>query len=403
MRICVLGNQDNAGYRFANWLRARGHEADLYLMTHWESERSNPAAIDRSLATEGYPSWIHRFHNSIPHVLFGGSPEIAEIERGYDAVLVIGSMAMTVAYRIKKIPVVCLSTGPGVLGVIRMFDQYGLKYRAFWTLMRFHMRRSVRSCAKILVHYDPELSSLKQLGELGKAQFYGMPEDVAGNRGRVDRQLLDELTTRYGAYDRVFVWLSRVDYTDPSTPMYKGTDKFIRAAAQVIQEGANVRLLIGAHGHDSERARALVEELGIADHVDWVPHLPFWKMLTYLSIPNAIVFDELTPLNAVSSGMLREALSVGAVVVRSYSPLLTNAGYGSDACPVHHALTQADTYGQMKTALAWDAAHLKDEQRRSLCWAERYLDPSTRIDMLVRILEEVMYSERIARELGSRS
>jgi glycosyltransferase involved in cell wall biosynthesis len=226
--------------------------------------------------------------------------------------------------------------------------------------------------------------------------FYGLPEDVTTNRHLVDRALLDELTTRYQRFERIFLWLSRVDFRDRSSPMYKGTDKFIRAAAQVVADGANVRVVIGAHGHDSEAARKLVGDLGIGDHVDWVSHLPFRELITYLSIPNAVVFDELTHLNVVSSGLSREALSVGAVVVRSHSAILTNAGYGSSDCPVRHAVTQADAYENMKLVLSWTSEQLENEKTRSIHWAERYLSPDSRIGALVSILSEAMYCHAVA-------
>ena len=399
LSICVFGNQDNNGYRLTKWLRARGHDAHLFVMTHWESARSDPAAIDTALAIESNQSWMHEFDNSVAKLIFGHAPEIGEIEQTFDVVLVAGSMAMTFAHRIRRIPVVCLSLGPGNLGVIRMWDHYGLKYRLFWTLMRFYMRKSVRVCHKILTHSDPEIYSLNELNQLGKELFYGLPEDVRSNRQRVDAVLLEELTRRYQEFQRVFLWLSRVDFRDQSSPMYKGTDKFLRAAARVIGEGQRARVIIGNHGRDADAARKLVSELGIEEHVDWVPHLPFRDLLAYLSIPNAVVFDELTELNVVSSGMSREALSVGAVVVRSSRPVLIRAGYGRGDVPIHHALTEDDVYAKMKLALGWNEQEFKEEKARAVDWAERYLDADVRIDVLVGILGEAVYCREVLSRL----
>lgn len=401
MNICIFGNQDNAGYRLAKWLRARGNNAHLYLMTHWESPRSNPEAIDNDLTKETYPTWTHKFNNSVPHMILGNSREIDEIERTYDVVLVVGNMAMTFAHQIRHVPIVCLSTGPGNQGVIKMWDHYGLKYKLFWTLMRFYIRKSVRSCQKVLIHYDPEIYSLKKLDQLGKAIFYGMPEDVSMNKDRVDKALLADLNNQYAKYDKVFLWLSRIDFRNSKSPMYKGTDKFIRGAAKIIAEGANVKIIMGSHGQDYEASKDMVTNLDISGHVDWVPHLPFWKMLTYLSIDNAVIFDELTEFNCVSSGMFREALSVGAVLVRSYSETMTNAGHGGYNCPVHHAVHEADVYEVMKKILCWDKSKMQEEKNRSFSWAEKYLKADHQIDRLINILEEAVYCHSVAKKLSS--
>ena len=34
-----------------------------------------------------------------------------------------------------------------------------------------------------------------------------------------------------------------------------------------------------------------MQDAGLTDTIDFVPHLPYWQVLTYLSLQNAVVFD----------------------------------------------------------------------------------------------------------------
>lgn len=401
MNICILGNQDNSGYRFCKWLRDEGHKAELFMMEKWESPRSMPECIDSNLKIDGYPEWIHRYNNTFINTIFGDSTCLSKIESDFDVVIVIGSIGMMNAYHINAIPFVNISTGPSNQGVIRMWDHLGLKYRCFWTAVRFFVRKSVRKCRKIFVHYDPEIYSLAKLGQLGKIVFYGMPEDVAGNADRVDSVLLNELNQKYKEYSRVFLWLSRIAFVDSKNPMYKGTDKFIEAAEQVIAEGSKIRIILGRHGEDYQQLLEIIDAKGLSGHIDWVDHMPYWKLLTYLSIQNAVVFDELTSLHCVSSGMFRETLSVGGILVRSFSPTLTRAGHGGEDCPVLHAESSEEVYGRMQEILAWDLDTDLQWREKVREWSAVNLDRCRQIKKMVNMLGEVVYAHRTALKLKS--
>lgn len=401
MKICIFGNQDNSGYRIAIWLRESGHHVALYLMRNWESARSRPEAIDRDLERAGYPDWIRQYDNTPLNTLFRLAPEIDEIEADFEIVVVIGSMAMMQARHFRKIPFVNLSTGPSNQGVIRMWDHISLKHRAFWTTVRFFVRRSVRKCDRIFVHYDPEIYSLAKLGQLGKSVIYGMPEDISGNADRVDQSLLNELNEKYCQFDRVFLWLGRIAYSDPKNPMYKGADKFIEAADAIIRDGANVRLVIGKHGEDYERLRQLIEAKGLSSRVEWVDHMPYWRLLTYLSIANAVVVDELTSLHCVSSGMFRETLSVGGVLIRSISQVMTRAGHGGGDCPVLHAETVEEAAAKMWETLRWSEADNAAWRARVRVWSSRYLAKQNQIDRLVEQLAQIVYVRCTAQKLAT--
>ena len=401
MNICIFGNQDNSGYRLCKWLREHGHNAHLNIMKKWESIRSLPEKIDTNLEMKNYPEWIHEYDNTILRTIFGSKKFFSYIEKSYDIVIVMGSIGMMNAFHIKHVPMINISTGPSNQGVIKMWDHISLKHKLFWMTVRFFVRKTVRKCTKIFVHYDPEIYSLGKLNQLGKIVFYGSPEDVKNNAKRVDLELLDELNRKYEKYDFVFIWLSRIAFLDQKNPMYKGTDKFIDAAEKIIKEGGNVRLIIGKHGEDYEALVKIINKKGLMDYVDWVEHLPYWQLLTYLSIGNAVIFDELTSLNCVSSGMFRETLSVGGILVRSYSAILTKSGHGADDCPVLHAESMQSVYKRMKELMVWDSDEIQQWKSKVHCWANKHLNYHIQIQRLVDHLEEVVYAHNVSKKLKS--
>ncbi len=397
MKVCFWGNQDNAGYRLCKWLRAKGVEAHLYMMQNGETSRSLPEAIDPGLKDGGYPEWIHQYNNSIANILLPDRNVRRHIEDSYDVLVVSGSMGMMSAYKF-EIPMICYSTGPSNQGVIKMWDHLGFSHKIKWSVVRFYTRMTVERCYKVLVHYDPEMYSLARLGQMGKQILFGFPEDVEGNRKRVDSGLLKQLNQKYSAFDKVFLWLGRICFVKKESPMYKGTDKFLEGVERIIHQGHNIRVVIGTHGHDWQLLQQMVEEKGLSEHFEWVQHMPYWKLQTYLSIENAVVFDELTDMNCVSSGMFRESLSVGAILVRSYSPILTTAGYGP-GCPVLHAETTDEVYERMREVLEWSSERFREEKARVNQWARRYLHWEVQIERLIDILQETVYAHGTVKRL----
>lgn len=396
MRVCFWGNQDNAGYRLCKWLRAKGINAHLYMMRS-DNVRSRPEAIDQELEADGYPEWIRQYDNSIKNILMPDAAVIGDIERRFDVLVVSGATGMMCAHRF-NMPMICFSTGPSNQGVVRMWDHLSPGHRLRWGVARRLIRKAVRRCYKILVHYDPEMYSLSRLDQMGKQVIFGFPEDVTGNKQRVDAALLQELNDKYAKYDRVFLWLGRISFVDKTSSEYKGTDKFLEAAERVVRQGANVRIVVGEHGHDGKLFRRMVEEKGLSEHFEWVPHMPFWQLLTYLSINNAVVFDELTQLNCVSSGMFRECLSVGGILVRSYSPILTKKGHGPD-CPVLHAITADEVHARMQEVLSWSDTQFRQRREQVDLWAMQYLHWESQIGRLGDLLEETVYAHETARRL----
>jgi hypothetical protein len=366
------------------------HDITVYLMKEPESIRSDPKTIAPDFNANDF-HWIKEYDNrTIRRKLFIDRHTKNYIDANFDVVVVFGFFAMLSAWSLRK-PLVVVSLGPTNLGVVRTEVDAGKSLSVRWVIARHFVRKSVRKAKRILIHYDPEIASLVKIGQLDKARFFGVAESAADVRNMVDDSLLSSLQKRYASYDKIFMWLSRSIYKNENGAEYKGTDKFVRGAADLIKRGAqNVRIIIGDHGFDIDGIKALVQELEIEKHVDYVPHLPMRQLAAYLSLPNGIIFDELTPKMSTSSGLLREALCLGGVVVKSFSKEMTEAAYGK-APPVLYAYTQEDVESVLSMLLSMSSEEFYTLKARSREWAEYYLGTSVAAQSFISGICEVAY------------
>jgi len=63
MKVMFYGNAGNIGFRMVKWLRAKGHQAVLFIPRGETHERSLPEWEDPSLKSN-YPEWIHEFEDT---------------------------------------------------------------------------------------------------------------------------------------------------------------------------------------------------------------------------------------------------------------------------------------------------------------------------------------------------
>lgn len=389
MKILFWGNQDCYAYRLAKWLRASGHDVSLCMMAR-DNVRSDPQVVDPDFDM-AENDWIFSYDNSRPfQAIFLDSVVRRRVESEFDIILVFGFYAMLNVWRINK-PFIVMSLGPTNLGVVKTEVDAGKDISLRWELARYFVRKSVRRSRRIMVHYDPEINSLKKIGQLDKARLWGLAESVADIKGMVDQEFLSGLKEKYSGYNKVLLWLSRSIYRNTNSAEYKGTDKFVLGVAQVIHERkSNVKVVIGDHGFDIDGIKSLVVSLGIEDYVEYVPHLPMRHLAAYLSIPNAIIFDELTDKMSTSCGMLREGLSVGGVVVKSFSKEMIQAAY-SVAPPVCYAYSDNDVRNVLEKLLDMSPDEFDRMRGDSMRWAKNYLDINKCEDLLMRDIAEVFY------------
>lgn len=396
MRVAVVGNQDNNGYRLALWMRDLGADAHLYVMQRECSLRGSLESIDLDIRdAEGrLPDWIHPYDDDRAFSLYGKGALARSIVREFDVVITTGGRGLMAVNQFPDQSVVHLSIGEDVgVSPLKAY-RWGtpLKER----IACFRMRQGLFRTRRVLVGVGSSVQALYRLGLQSRMMLWGYPEDVQRNRARVNQQELEKLTEQYARYDRVFVWLCRLNFLDPSIPDYKGPERFLEAFEQVVRkDNANVRAIIGAHGFDTEAFKAMVTKKGLDDHVDYVTHLPYHRVLTYFRIPNAIVFDRLMPDSSVGmSGLTREAISVGAVLIKSIDQNLVEACFGAP-CPI----VQADDGDSVREAMR----RLMDDEYRDRVrdelnhWAKTYLDYPRNTQRLLEYLKTVQYAEELTR------
>lgn len=395
MRVCYWGNQGNLGYRLSKWFRAKGIETHLFILKkELLDERSRPESIDQELKS-GYPSWIHIYDQS--RFIFFVPKELRDyINKNFDILMTTG-LLMANAF-IFKIPIVCAISGSeGIWG--RFSDKLestgSLRYRIKKIITTVCYKATVRRAKKVVTGFDPVILSINSIGQISKQSFCGLPEDVIGNKKLVDKKLLKQLNDRYHNYDKVFLWLSRVNFVDKSNPSYKGPQIFLRAVERLINENhSNIRVVVGEHGFDWQLFKNKVKEKGLSQYFDFVPHLPYWKLSTYLSIGNAVVFDALTPNKSTSSGMVREALAVGAILIKSFDETMMSIAYGPD-CPIINATAEEEILKKMQEILSWDEDLFRQKQSEIKKWAMEYLHWEKKIYGYINLLKEVDYTEKL--------
>gem|GEM_PF-4005359 len=369
-RVAFVGNQDNNAYRLCRWLRELGFDSHLFIHPdNLTQRRSHPALVSPGLDIAACP-WTHIYSDlDAWYPYFGKTPASRRIENDFDAVVTSGSSVMF-GLQFDRIPVFHIALGGDVRDIPRIgwfgphpFDE---KIRGFI------FRKALRHCTRIFSGMSGGTAmTMRELRMQGRVTFVSLPEDQRHNLDVRDETLLARLNDAYGRYDKVFLWLSRLNYQVRDN-QYKGADSFLQAFARIAKT-RNVRAVVARHGNDADAFHALAGELGVLEHIDFVDHLSFWELATYLSISNAVVFDSLLPGSNAIGGLTREALSVGACVVRQINIEIISVLYGSRV-PLRVAHDADDCHAAMLHYLDMSAEEFAALRESVLTWAGEHLD-----------------------------
>lgn len=396
MKVAFVGNQDNNAYRLCKWLRETGVDAHLYLIRQERGPRSRPEFVDRRLADK-YPDWISQYDDKGRISLLLPSKLAKSIEADYDIVITSGASGLLASRHFRRLPVVHLTLGSEVSDFpLRLFRfTASLPWRGAAWLMRRALRRVNRI---ITLGFWPEMKALSKLGLLNKTVAWGTPEDAKNNQTLVNRELLDRLNLRYSRHDRVFVWLSRLNFRNPAAPEYKAPEKFLEAFERIaLTDKRNVKAIIGEHGDDLEAFKELVRAEHLEPYVDYVPHLPLWELLTYCSIENAVVVDVPNMAHGhIFGGLAREALSVGAVLIHAWDENLISLHYG-EGCPVVKAIDAESCRDAMAGLLDMGDDEFRRLKKRSADWARGHLHYEKYVARLAELLRQTIYCESFRR------
>jgi hypothetical protein len=392
MRIALVGNHDNNNYRVCKWMRALGIDAELY---HFEinaiasGKRSRPELVDPELAN-GYPEWLHVIPGR-PNIIRNQQKQLDEIRKKTDLVLTSGGVAVRVIHFLGVENIFHYAIGAEINTSPWKPIEEQEKLHA--KLAQWRYRKNLDLIKGIFADYKPMIQQLEKHGLRDKLILWSTPEDVEGNRAKLNKALRAELMEKYGSFKRLFLWLSRLNM-DPTTVDYKGPEMFAEAVSALKSSRGldGIKLIVGQHGSHVEGFKALADKLDIAEHIDWVDHLDFRDLHAYLSLDNAVVFDELAPLMDELSGMAREAISVGGVVVKALDFEHISQYYGP-SCPSIHANNAALCYEAMVRLL--DDREFLSVRDATDRWSREYLHyPRAIMAMMGAMLERSTPSVR---------
>lgn len=394
LRIAVIGNSGAYGYRLATWLRRVGYNASLITICGKDRhERDRIENIDRDLPA--MPTWVAEFDRF--------DTRFRVLHRDYDVGLTVGPSGLKAVTEIPSLPIVHFVMGSEIHGLATQYRRpttslgrwlQGGFYRFFRPPderrkrgVALHFQRAFDRVGVVLAVHRAMVSAAHDLGLGKKLQSWAFPEDVDGNARRVDQRLRATLHRKYAGNRRVLLWFNRVNLRDPVLPKYKGAELFLEILRQLVDERKHdVRAIVGTHGDDVELFKQRAHDLGVAGSIDYVGHLPFYELLTYLSLDNAIVCG---PLNSfgVFEGIVRESTSLGAVSVGVFEESLIERHYGPH-CPLALVADAPGYFRVLNDLINLDTAEFRLRQSEILQWAREYLDYSVLIPRLAEILNE---------------
>ncbi|QEG38654.1 hypothetical protein UC8_06120 [Roseimaritima ulvae] len=387
-------------------MRKLGIAAKLVLIEGTDNhERDLPESVDSSLLS-GYPDWITKYSRF--------DKRFGRLANDFDIGLTVGPSGLKAVTKISAIPTVHLVVGSEVWDLPLRYTPPHSQALQFCHRVYYRLasqttaagrrreamlsRKAISKSRVLLADFEPVIRATEQIGATGKVRVWPTPEDVEGNQARVDTNLLESLNNKYGKYKRTILWLSRVNFADKKASAYKGAENFLAAFKRLVHEDqADVRAIVGTHGEDIEAFKSLAQQWKLDDHIDFVPHLPLWKLLTYMAIDNAIVCDQMFDMNCIT-GLAREGLCLGTAFVMGVDQRLMQISYGA-ALPVERATDSVECLESLRKLYALSSDGFAARQESVRAWTRQYLDYRVVIPRLTSILEEVDYLYRCGTNL----
>jgi hypothetical protein len=387
LRALFLGNHDNINLRTAIWSRNVGIDAHLLFLGDENGPRSRVSDL-ADAAPGRLPDWIRaQPARTVTAQLreISGSKELQAYFAGFDVAVTSGTISLQIASAV-PLPKIHVSVGIEIAGnpfhVPRLPPPRGfprtprqLASRVLDVLVPARVRDTndvldderllaartragLESVQRIFDGYVPNMEALERLGLSEKLVVSSIGEDVFANRARIDQVRRAALIAEYAKVERVFLWLSRLNFLDPEHGQaYKGVERYwaaLERRADLVRSG-RVALVFGRHGNDSDRFIEQIKDSPLYPHVRWVPHLGWAELLTWVSHPKAYVFSEFGERQKDMSGLGRDAISVGTPVVSSADHDHVRRQLGEKP-PFLRAVTIDDITARIDEIVGYDAA-----------------------------------------------
>lgn len=351
MKIHFFDNTAASSFYFCKYLRSSGIDAKLFLETgekYWTPEFENSSCKEES------PDWIVRIPTLRPYrpiQLKGSIEKISKCD-------IIHCFGFGPAFfRKQKTPYVFQSYGSDLSefpfrntlkylidrrkhGLIKLKSLIGISYNF---LSAYMQREGLKKAAKVLYGMPFQFPFVK---ELGLTNYAWLPwlYDVNQWKNVVDRGKIEELTNKYSKYDLIFFAPSRHEWNKDYVT-YKGNDMLIKAFARFIKNTEkNILLLLTKKG-GFNKAKKLISNLRIEDHVEYFDALPKKEFYEYLSVKNFVVFDQFGPISGLG-GCSRDAMSCSRPLITHFNKVEFE-GYYSTSPPIFNAYSEETILKQM--------------------------------------------------------
>lgn len=186
-------------------------------------------------------------------------------------------------------------------------------------------RTSYTSAAKVLVTNTDVLPSVERLGIPPERVVY-LPHAFNDSKLRAFRDAHPELSPPKDGV-RIFS-PTRHHWREGDGSWLKGNDVLLRAAARLAAEGRGFTLVLVEWGQEVAHSKALIDELGLAGHVRWVPTMTKAELWAAYCQSHAVVDQFVLP---AIGGVGFETLALGRrLITRIDEPTLARF-FG--ACP----------------------------------------------------------------------
>lgn len=343
LRVALLGNLCNTVYNFAKLLRRVGVEAEVYLSTReLASEVGAPQWEDPELAGRSVP-WLHTYRDRDPLSL----ARLLLRLRSYD---VVHACATPISFcQFSGVPVVAHALGADMKEVAHT---PGLRGRL--------MLRGFRHARQVLfsdLDHVPHSRALRLHG----ARYLSAAVDT-------EKYSPAPSDLQYGVEDGKTLKLlhsSFLAWTGSGTTE-KCNDRFFRAFARYSRQQPEVFLVAIEAGPDAALARGLVEQLGIADRVRFVPPMDKALLLEHYRWCDVIVDQFGMPKLGVNA---LEGMSCGRPVLVSLDGDTAAACY-DDLPPVYACSTEDEILAQLQAIDGPQGAHQRGVASRE--WILRH-------------------------------
>ncbi len=385
-RVVLIGNLAGTAYAMLRPLARKGIDARLFV-SRAEKTMALPQWEDPELKGSR-PDWLHVYGPAPGGSALGSGSIIRRLQSllaridtarrllGADLIhsftgSLFQSWLWVLLFGVLKLkPYIACATGSD----IRELAQ-GSGARS--VLMRLYFRRAART---LLLNLD--MGPLADGLGLSNAEFFPFAIDTR-------KYSPQPVARRYGQEGELLFFMpSHLDWgvTDdaPGRNSTKGNDRFLRAFARALAEGARAHLVLLDRGPDRLVARELIEELGIAKSVTFLGEMPKNELVELFRMADVVV-DQFDVGAFGATGL--EAMACGKPVMIHINDQCAARCY-AELPPVLNCRSEAEILDAIRRAR--DVAWREEIGQKARAFIVRHHDAEAVGDRLIELYARIL-------------